>query len=100
VLPAYSDVDHDARGYAEQRDHLRIELSGRTVFIVGSTVAFRDWGHCLRRLAEGPQAGTGSSCGAPHHCVSVDDWRPRRELDWTDLHIEVVADWRHDAGRR
>ncbi|GAA1398602.1 hypothetical protein ACFQZ4_34065 [Catellatospora coxensis] len=97
VLPAYEDVDHDARGYVEQRDHLRIELSGRTVFVVGGTVAFRGWGHCLRRLAEGPRPGTGGSCGAPHHCVSVDDWRPRQDRDWTDLHIEVVADWRHGA---
>ncbi|WP_144126347.1 hypothetical protein [Catellatospora sichuanensis] len=97
VLPGYEEIDHDARGYAGQRDHLRIELSGRTAFVVGSTVAFRQWGHCLRRLATGPGPDEASSCGAPHHCVSVDDWRPRQDRDWTDLHIEVVADWRPGA---
>jgi hypothetical protein len=98
VLPRFEEMDYSRRGRKDFRDYLRIILSGHTVFVVGSTIAFQHSGHLLRCLALEAGPTVKNSNDAHHFCVEIDDWQPKSSHyypeNWTNLHVAYSPHWK------
>lgn len=79
-----------------ERDELRFDIAGETLFVTGSTRAFEEWGHLLRGLAVDGGPYVKAHRGTSHYCVEIDNrWRlPTHSRAWTQWHIEYCPRWR------
>ncbi|MFD8689777.1 hypothetical protein [Streptomyces sp. NPDC059651] len=85
------------RLHAAHRDHLRFDIAAHTLFVVGSSTAFREHGAALRGLVEEAPSHMHRRRNAGHCCaeLSAGPWsrpRTRRNVP-TLLHVQYCADW-------
>ncbi|MGW0944073.1 hypothetical protein ACWD4O_16200 [Streptomyces sp. NPDC002623] len=99
-FPDETAIDHDRRHHREFRDHLDFDIAAHTLFVVGSSTAFREHGTALRALVdEAPSyAHRHPGAGAGHFCVELGagPWphaTARRHVP-ARLHIQYSDTWR------
>jgi hypothetical protein len=51
-FPDESAIDHERRHHRAHRDHLEFHIAAHTLFVVGSSTAFREHGTALRGLLD------------------------------------------------
>lgn len=91
VFPGPESIDYDRTRYRENRDHLRFDLAARTLFLTGSSEAFRRTGSQIRSLtAEAVTAYLTRWPKATHYCVEIDAVNRDRG---GRLHIEYNDAW-------
>ncbi|WP_394616212.1 hypothetical protein JNUCC0626_42115 [Lentzea sp. JNUCC 0626] len=86
------EPDYDRRYHRENRDLLRGEIVGETVFVVGSAPAFHFGGHELRELVEDGPRRMHEEPGV-HCCAEVTE----NLRYWNWLHVEYCEDHRVHA---
>ncbi|GGY45172.1 hypothetical protein [Streptomyces tanashiensis] len=97
-FPDAGAVDHGRRYHPTYRDHLGFDIAAHTLFVVGSSTAFREHGTALRGLVDEAPSHRHRHPGAGHFCVefSSGPWsrpRTRRHVPGV-LHIQYSEDWR------
>lgn len=96
-FPDESAIDHQRWNYRTYRDHLGFDIAAHTLFVVGSSRAFREHGTSLRGLVDQAPSQLHRSPDAGHFCVelSAGPWaraRTRRHVP-AHLHIEYCNAW-------
>ncbi|MEV0280329.1 hypothetical protein AB0I22_28585 [Streptomyces sp. NPDC050610] len=96
-VPDESAVDHRRRQYRTYRDHLGFDIAAHTLFVVGSSTAFREHGTALRGLVDQAPSYRHRHPDAGHFCVEFTPgpWsrsRTRRHVPGL-LHIEYCHAW-------
>ncbi|KUN78465.1 hypothetical protein [Streptomyces griseoruber] len=97
-FPDETDVDHGRWRHQEYRDHLDFHVAAHTLFVVGSSTAFREHGAALRGLVDEAPSYLHRHPGASHYCVELGPgpWphaRTRRQVPGS-LHIQYADTWR------
>lgn len=95
-LPDETAVDHDRWRHQEYRDHLDFHIAAHTLFVVGSSTAFREHGAALRGLVDEAPSHLHRHPAA-HYCVELGPgpWphaRTRRHVPGR-LHVQYSATW-------
>ncbi|WP_329518764.1 hypothetical protein [Spirillospora sp. NBC_01491] len=91
------DIDFDALDHAENRDLLRQHVYGETLFMTGSTSAFRRQArHFFDAAKTGPKVAARGYPYFPggcnyHYCTVFDDDLP--EADQQLVHVEYLPSW-------
>lgn len=97
-FPDESSVDYERWRFREFRDHLGFQLAANTLFIVGSSTAFRERGALVRSLVDDAPSYLARYPRAAHYCVELDagPWaRPTvRGRVPGRLHIQYSGRWR------
>ncbi|MFC8294576.1 hypothetical protein ACFUJ0_32140 [Streptomyces sp. NPDC057242] len=93
-LPDEDAVDHERRHHRTYRDHLAFDVAAHTLFVVGSSTAFREQGAALRRFVEEAPSHARRHPEAGHFCVEFAPgaWgrgRTRRHVPGS-LHVEYL----------
>ncbi|MFE0778888.1 hypothetical protein [Streptomyces sp. NPDC058861] len=93
-LPDEDAVDHERRHHRTYRDHLAFDVAAHTLFVVGSSTAFREQGAALRRFVEEAPSHARRHPEAGHFCVEFTPgaWgrgRTRRHVPG-GLHVEYL----------
>ncbi|MFC7978011.1 hypothetical protein [Streptomyces cinereoruber] len=96
-LPDGDAVDHERRHHRTYRDHLGFDIAAHTLFVVGSSIAFREEGSALRNFADRAAAHRRRYPAAAHFCVELSPGprgrgRTRRHVPGS-LHIEYRDAW-------
>ncbi|WP_411074748.1 hypothetical protein [Streptomyces sp. cmx-4-7] len=96
-LPDGDAVDHGRRHHRTYRDHLGFDIAAHTLFVVGSSTAFREEGAALRDFADRAASHRRRYPASAHFCVEVSPgpWgrgRTRRHVPGS-LHIEYHDRW-------
>ncbi|MEV7673767.1 hypothetical protein [Streptomyces sp. NPDC088752] len=94
-LPDEDSVDHERRRHRTYRDHLSFDIAAHTLFVVGSSLAFREEGALLRRFAERAPSHARRHPESGHFCVELvpGPWgreRTRRHVPGS-LHVEYLG---------
>ncbi|WP_329203732.1 hypothetical protein [Streptomyces sp. NBC_01435] len=97
-FPDETAIDHQRREYRTYRDHLGFDIAGHTLFVVGSSTAFREHGTALRSLVDEAPSSAYHYPDAGHFCVELSPgpWtraRTRRNVP-ARLHIQYSDTWR------
>ncbi|MFJ8110331.1 hypothetical protein [Streptomyces sp. NPDC096132] len=97
-FPDEAAIDHARRRHREYRDHLAFDIAAHTLFVVGSSTAFREHGTALRGLVDEAPSHAYRHPGAGHFCVELGHgpWphtRTRRHVP-ARLHIQYSDTWR------
>ena len=97
-LPTDEEIDHPARNHQEHRDVLHQRLHAETLFLTGSTAAFREQARHFFALAkEGPPAAAGNSLyllgGCNYHVCRGFDWTYREPRGSCRVHVEYCPRW-------
>jgi hypothetical protein len=96
-LPSDKDIDHRAINRRDNRDVLRQRVHAETLFLTGSTSAFRESArHFFAVAQEGPPAAAG-----PTYIPGSCNYHVCRQLYWPnldvregqDIHIEYCPSW-------
>ncbi|MFI9123123.1 hypothetical protein ACIGW0_27655 [Streptomyces bikiniensis] len=95
-LPDPDAVDHERRHHRTYRDRLGFDVAAHTLFVVGSSTAFREEGAALRDFAGRAAAHRRRYPASPHFCVELfpgprGRGRTRRHVPGS-LHIEYRDD--------
>lgn len=95
-LPDADAVDHERRHHRTYRDRLGFDVAAHTLFVVGSSTAFREEGAALRDFASRAAAHRRRYPASPHFCVELfpgpgGRGRTRRHVPGS-LHIEYRDD--------
>ncbi|MFF6786513.1 hypothetical protein [Streptomyces sp. NPDC012510] len=97
-FPDEAAIDHRRREYRSFRDHLAFDIAAHTLFVVGSSTAFREHGTALRGLVDQAPSYPQRYPHAGHFCVELGagPWsRPRNRPRVPGLlHIQYSGDWR------
>lgn len=90
-------IDHRRREYRSFRDHLAFDLAARTLFVVGSPTAFREYGTAPRGLVDQAPSYPQQYPDAGHFCVELSPgpWSRFRNRPRVPgrLHIQHSGDW-------
>ncbi|MGW4726690.1 hypothetical protein [Streptomyces sp. NPDC004291] len=94
-LPDEGSVDHERRRHRTYRDHLAFDIAAHTLFVVGSSLAFREEGAALRRFVERAPSHARRHPESGHFCVELvpGPWgreRTRRHVPGS-LHVEYLG---------
>ncbi|WP_326770499.1 hypothetical protein OG978_42840 (plasmid) [Streptomyces sp. NBC_01591] len=97
-FPDETAIDHRRREYRAYRDHLGFDIAAHTLFVVGSSTAFREHGAALRGLVDEAPSYRHRYPDAGHFCVELSPgpWsraRTRRNVP-ARLHIQYCDTWR------
>jgi hypothetical protein len=97
-FPDETAIDYERRHHRGYRDHLDFDIAAHTLFVVGSSTAFREHGTALRGLVDEAPSYPHRHPGASHFCVELGTgpWphaRTRRHVP-ARLHIQYSSTWR------
>ena len=97
-FPDETAIDHERRHHRTYRDHLDFDIAAHTLFVVGSSTAFREHGTALRGLVDEAPSYPHRHPGAGHFCVELGPgpWphlQTRRHVPGR-LHIQYSSTWR------
>ena len=96
-LPADEEVDYRALNYQENRDALHQRMHAETLFLTGSTAAFRQPArHFFAVAKEGPPAAATSlyiSGACNYHVCRLFYWPDLDPGDGQDIHLEYTPRW-------
>ncbi|WP_327315653.1 hypothetical protein [Streptomyces sp. NBC_01235] len=97
-FPDETAIDYERRHHREYRDHLEFDIAAHTLFVVGSSTAFREHGTALRGLVDEAPSYPHRHPGAGHFCVELGTgpWphaQTRRHVP-ARLHIQYSSTWR------
>lgn len=95
-FPDESAIDYERRHHRAYRDHLAFHIAAHTLFVVGSSTAFREHGAALRGLVDEAPSHLHRYPNAGHFCVEINPgpWpvRTRRHVPGS-LHIQYSSTW-------
>lgn len=97
-FPDENAIDYQRRNHRTYRDHLGFDIAAHTLFVVGSSTAFREHGAALRGLVDEAPSHQHRYPNAAHFCLELGHgcWpRPqtRRNVPGR-LHIQYAGAWR------
>ncbi|MEU9448717.1 hypothetical protein [Streptomyces sp. NPDC048277] len=97
-FPEETVIDYQQRHYRTYRDHLDFHIAAHTLFVVGSSTAFREHGTALRGLVDEAPSYLHRHPHAGHFCVELSPgpWprsQTRRNVPGS-LHIQYSSTWR------
>ncbi|MFE0508677.1 hypothetical protein [Streptomyces sp. NPDC058964] len=96
-FPDETAIDHRRRQYRAYHDHLDFRIAAHTLFVVGSSTAFRVSGTALRGLVDQAPSYLHRYPNAGHFCVELSPGpRPRaqtRRHAPGSLHIQYAGTW-------
>ncbi|WP_406386040.1 hypothetical protein [Streptomyces sp. NBC_01618] len=70
-FPDERAIDHRRRQHRAYRDHLGFDIAAHTLFVVGSSIAFREHGTALRGLVDQAPSYLHRYPDAGHFCVEL-----------------------------
>ena len=92
------EIDYSALHHRDNRDVLRQHRYAETLFVTGSTAAFREAAsHFFAVAKEGPPAVAGNSLylpvGSNHHVCSQFSWPRSASRENREIHVEYCPRW-------
>jgi hypothetical protein len=95
---AEDDIDFDVLHHEEYKDRLRQHVYGETLFVTGSTAAFRrEARHFFEAAKTGPAVAADSRVyfpgGCYYHFCTVFDWELQGADEYGGVHVEYLPSW-------